>query len=152
MALNDEEKIKIASEYFVRRTREARTSSSSSMRMQKSIFQNSASDRAASHFWKWLRDSMGSWNTFNTITTDLISSLPVTIWSLRGLHTAKWRERPGQEARLRGAVSATSSSFETAESRAYTSISIPIIRVTTKHGFDGERIVRGETVSAQPRS
>src|SRR5437899_7694199 len=95
---------------------------------------------------------MGSWNTFNTITTDLISSLPATIWSLRGLHTAKWRERPGQEARLPVDVSATSSSFETAESRAYTSISIPTIQVRMIFGFDGVRIVHGDEEKSMPYS
>jgi hypothetical protein len=50
----------------------------------------------------------------------------------------------GQGAKLLADVSATSSSFEMAEYRACTSISIPTIRVRMNRGFDGARIVNGD--------
>src|SRR5437016_5458323 len=114
------------------------------MQMPKSIFPNSASDRAASRFWKWLRDSKGYWNTFNTITTGLISFLQATISSLKALHMGECLVRRGRAGKLPAGVSATSSSFGMAEYRACTSISTPTTQVRTICGFDGVRIVNGE--------
>ena len=39
-----------------------------SMKTPKFIFLSSDLDLDGNRFWKWLKDSKGPWNTFNTIT------------------------------------------------------------------------------------
>ena len=67
-------------------------------------------------------------------------------WLLKALLTAKCLENLGQTAKLQAGVSATCSSFEMAEFRACTSISIPTIREKTKHGLDGAGIATGDVL------
>ena len=68
-----------------------------------------------------------------------------TISSLKALHTAECLVGRGQAAKLLAGVSATSSSFEMVAYRACTSISIPIIRVRMRRGFDGVGTINGES-------
>src|SRR6185369_1397525 len=63
----------------------------------------------------------------------------------KALHRAECPVSRGRGAKLLADVSATSSSFEMAEYRACTSISIPTIRVKMRRGFAGVRIVSGES-------
>ena len=69
MGSNDQEKIKIAREYFMRADQDVQTSLNCSMTMPKSIFLNSDLDLDDTHFLKWLKDSKEPWNTFDTIMT-----------------------------------------------------------------------------------
>ena len=69
MGSNDQEKIKIAREYFRELTREVQTSLNCSTKMPKSISRNSDLDSDGIRLLKWLRDSKEPWNPSNTITT-----------------------------------------------------------------------------------
>jgi hypothetical protein len=70
MGSNDQEKIKIAREYFMRADQgEVQTSLNCSTKMPKSISLNSDLDSDGTRFSKWLRDSKEPWNPFDTITT-----------------------------------------------------------------------------------
>jgi len=69
MGLNDQEKIKVAREYFIRADQDVQTSLNCSMKMPKSISLNSDLDSDGTRFLKWLKDSKEPWNAFNMITT-----------------------------------------------------------------------------------
>src|SRR6267143_946590 len=97
------------------------------MKMPKSTSLNSDWDLGGTRFLKWQKDSKGPWNTFNTIMTVCISFLQATIWSLKARQRAECLVKPGPEVKLPADVSATFSSFATAEYPACTSISIRTI-------------------------
>jgi hypothetical protein len=69
MRSNDQEKIKIAREYFMRADQGRQTFLNCSMKMPKSISLSSDLDSDGIRFLKWLKDSKEPWNTFNMITT-----------------------------------------------------------------------------------
>jgi hypothetical protein len=126
-------------------TRDARTFLNCSMKMRKFTSLNSDFDLDGIHFLKWLKDSKASWNTFNTTVTVSISFLQPTISSLKARHRAECLASRGQAAKLLAGVSATYSSFEMAEYRACTSILILTMQARMRRGFDGVRIVSGES-------
>jgi hypothetical protein len=66
---DDQEKIKIAREYFMRADQGRPDILELFQEMPNSISRNSDLDLDGTRFLKWLKDSKEPWNTFNTITT-----------------------------------------------------------------------------------
>jgi hypothetical protein len=67
--LDDQEKIKIAREYFMRADQGRPDILELFQEDAKVYFPNSDLDLDRSRFLKWSKDSKAPWNSFNTITT-----------------------------------------------------------------------------------
>src|SRR5262249_17066543 len=126
------------------RPRTPQTSLNSSMKMLKSISQNSGLDLDVNHFLQWLKGSKGPWNTSGTITMVSLSFLQATISWLKELHKVRCPVNPGPVARLPADAFATCSNSEMAGYPACISISIPTTRVRMRCDFAGVRIVSGD--------
>jgi hypothetical protein len=69
MSLNDQDRIRIAREYFVRADEGLQTYLNFSMKLLKFISLSLDLDFAGSLFSRWLKDSQDPWNTLGTIMT-----------------------------------------------------------------------------------
>src|SRR5580704_12828923 len=97
MGLKDQEKIKIAREYFVRAD-QGRPDILELFHEDAEIYFPKFGFGVGRHrFSKWLKDSKGPWSIFGTAMTIRLSFLQATIWWLKELHTVKclkkgWRQ------------------------------------------------------------
>jgi len=122
---DDQEKIKIAHEYFMRVDQGRPDILELFQEDAEVYFPKFGFGFGWNSFLEMAKGFKAPWNTSNTITTFLVSR--------------------GQAAKLLAGVSATSSSFEMVAYRACTPISIPTIWVRMRRDFDGVGTVGGES-------
>jgi len=144
MGSNDQEKIKIAREYFMRADQGRPHILELFHENAEVYFPKFGFGFGRNSFLEMVKGFEGALEHIQHDYDRLTFILQATISSLKALHWEEYLVSRGQAAKLLAAVSATSSSFETAEYRAFTFISIPTIRVRMRLGFDGVRIVSGD--------
>jgi hypothetical protein len=127
MSLNDQDKITIAREYFIRADQGRRDILELFHEDAEIYFPKFGFGFARQSLFEMVKGFEGS---LEYIRHDYhrLSFLQATIWSLKELHTVKCPVNLVREAKLLADVSATCSNFEMAKYPACTSISIPTIR------------------------
>lgn len=141
MGANDQEKIRIAREYFMRADQGSPDILELFHEDAEIYFPKFGFGRNS--FLEMVKGFEGSLEYIQH-DHDHFTFIATTIWWLKALQRAECRVSRGRVAKPLADVSATSSSFEMAEYRACTSISIPTIRAMMKSGFGGVRIVSDE--------
>ena len=146
MASNDQEKIEIAREYFMRADQGRPDIIELFHEDAEIYFPKFGFGLGRNTFLEMVKGFEGSLEYIQH-DYDQFTFIPSpTIWLLKAPHGAAYPVSRGPVAKLPVDVSATCSSFVMAEYRACTSISIPTILAKMRRAFDGVRIVSGKIV------
>src|SRR5689334_296593 len=145
MATTDQEKIKIAREYFMRADQGRPDVLELFHEDAEIYFPKFGFGFGRQLFFEMVKGFEGALESIRHDYDGMTFIPSEAISLLKALRGAECPVKPGPEVKLPAGVSVTSSSFETAEYRACTSISIPTIRVRMRRGFDGVRTVSGDS-------
>ena len=144
MSLNDQDRIRIAREYFIRADHGRPDILELFNEDAEIYFPKFGFGFGRQSFFEMVKGFEGSLEYIEH-DYDSLTFIPSGEYLVvEGTSHGKMSGKSGQEAKLLADVSATSSNFETAEYPACTSISIPTTREMMKHGLDGVRIVNGD--------